>query len=147
MSLSLSLTLPRQPSTVTCSRLVLAALLSLTDTTEKCRDELALIMTEACTNAVVHSTPDSTVDITVVVDDGWCSLEIGNRGDAGNGATPRQSVDPLRVGGRGLLLMELFADTMAFLPAGPGQVLLRVTKRLAVGTADPDHGGRGGVRR
>ncbi|GAA1030536.1 hypothetical protein GCM10009557_22820 [Virgisporangium ochraceum] len=137
MSLSLILSLPRQPSTVTCSRLVLAALLSLTDATEECRHELAVIMTEACTNAVMHSTPGSAVDINVTVDDGWCVLEVGNRGHTGRREPMRLPTDALRIGGRGLPLMASFADTMAFLPTAAGHVRLQITKRLSARNADP----------
>ena len=102
----------------------------LADTTDECCYELGLLVTEACTNAVVHSTPGSAVDISVVVEDRHCVLEIGNRGDTGTGRTTRQREEPLRTGGRGLTLMAALADTVAFVPAAPGQVLLRVTKHL-----------------
>jgi serine/threonine-protein kinase RsbW len=130
VDLRLILFLPRQPSTVTCSRIALTALLSLADTTDECCYELGLIVTEACTNAVVHSAPGSAVDISVVIEDRRCVLEIGNRGATGTGTTTRRRADPLRTGGRGLMLMAALADTVAFVPAAPGQVLLRVTKNL-----------------
>lgn len=138
MSLRLMLSMPSQPSTVVCSRGVLTILLSLAGTTDECRDELAVIMTEACTNAVVHSTRDGAVDISIVIEDRQCILEIDNQGDVVSGKITRQPVDPLRIGGRGLPLMATLADTVAFLPAAPGHVRLRVTKHLPLGTTTPD---------
>lgn len=138
MKLSMTLSLPRHTSTVTCSRAVIGILLSVAGTTAECRDELAVIMTEACTNAVVHSAPDSEVDISVIVEDRQCVLEIGNRGDTVGRKITRQPDDPLRIGGRGLPLMATLADTVAFLPAAPGHVRLRVTKHLPLGPTSPD---------
>jgi serine/threonine-protein kinase RsbW len=138
VNLSLTLSLPRHTSTVTCSRAVIGILLSVAGTTAECRDELAVIMTEACTNAVVHSVPDSEVDISVIVEDRQCVLEIGNRGDTVGMKITGQPGDPLRIGGRGLPLIATLADTVAFLPAAPGRVRLRVTKHLPPGPASPD---------
>jgi serine/threonine-protein kinase RsbW len=137
VNLRMTLSLPRHTSTVTCSRAVIGILLSVAGTTAECCDELAVIMTEACTNAVVHSAPDSEVDISVTVEDRQCVLEIGNRGDTFAVKPTHQSDDPLRIGGRGLPLMATLADTVAFLPAAPGHVRLRVTKFLP-DPASPD---------
>jgi serine/threonine-protein kinase RsbW len=135
--LRMTMSLPRHPSTVVCARGALNVLLTLTGTTEECRDELAVLITEACANAVEHSAPGSPVDISVLVEDRECILEIGNHGDATAAKVTRQPVDPLRIGGRGLPVMAAFADTVAFAPAPAGQVLLRITKRLPAGTASP----------
>ena len=73
---------------------------------------------------------DSAVDISVTLEDRQCVLEIGNEGDIAGATITRQPDDPLRIGGRGLPLMAALADTVAFLPAAPGHVRLRVTKHL-----------------
>lgn len=130
MNLRMTLSLPRHTSAVACSRAVLGVLLSVAGTTAECRDELAVVMTEACTNAVVHSPPGGQVDISVVIDDRQFTLDVRNRGDTVGVTSTRQPDDPLRVGGRGLPLMATLADTVAFLPAAPGHVRLRVTKHL-----------------
>ena len=138
MNLRMTLSLPRRTSTVTCSRAVLGVVLSAAGTTAECRDELAVVMTEGCTNAVVHSAPDSEVDIDVVVHDRQFILEIENRGDPAGVKITRQLDDPLRIGGRGLPLMATLADTITFLPTAPGHVRLRVTKHLPPAAASPD---------
>ena len=113
-------------------------LLSVAETTDECRDELAVIISEACTNAVVHSVPDTAVDLCVTLEDRQCILEIGNQGETVGGGIARLPADPLGIGGRGLPLMATLADSMAFVPAAPGHVLLRLTKRLPCDTAAPD---------
>ncbi|MET7951010.1 ATP-binding protein [Micromonospora sp. NPDC005324] len=133
MRVTMTLSLPRQPTSVSRARHTLATLLSLTDATEDSRGHLAVLITEACANAVMHAYLDSTVDITIMIDDAVCLLEVGNRGVSPNGAG-RLDVDlpdPLTVGGRGLPLIAALADTAAFVLGPPDHVLLRITKHLA----------------
>jgi serine/threonine-protein kinase RsbW len=123
--------LPPQPGSVTRARNILNTLLSLTDVTDQDRGDLAMLITEACTNAVKHATA-GTVDITITIDDHSCEVTVGNHGSKPNGGIlPAELPDPLTVGGRGLPLITALADTAAFIPAPPGQVLLRMTKQLS----------------
>lgn len=131
MRVSMTLSLPRQPSSVTRARHVLTTLLSLTDAAEDSRGHLAVLITEACANAVMHGDPDSAVDITISIDDDACLLEVGNRGSTPNGAgLDAELPAPLTVGGRGLPLIAALADAAAFVAGPPDQVLLRITKHL-----------------
>jgi serine/threonine-protein kinase RsbW len=135
MRLTMTLSLPRQPSSVTRARQVLTTLLSLTDADEEIRGQLAVLISEACANAVVHAGAGSTVDVGIVIDDHDCVLEVGNRGDSPDGAGLRAELpDPLTVGGRGLPLIAALADGATFTAERPGEVTLRMTKRL---TAQP----------
>ncbi|HLL66708.1 MAG TPA: ATP-binding protein [Micromonosporaceae bacterium] len=131
MRLTMTLSLPRVPSSVTRARHALITLLSLTNTGEEVRGHLAVLISEACANAVAHANPASQVDINVVIDDDECVLEVGNRGSTPDGAGLHAALpDPLSSGGRGLPLIAALADTAAFANGHPGQVLLRITKRL-----------------
>jgi serine/threonine-protein kinase RsbW len=131
MRLTMTLSLPRQPSSVTRARHVLTTLISLTDASEDSRGHLAVLISEACANAVMHADRNSTVDIRIVIDDHDCLIEVGNRGSKPDGAGLTTGLpDPLTVGGRGLPLIAALADTAAFLKEQPGRVLLRVTKHL-----------------
>jgi serine/threonine-protein kinase RsbW len=80
---------------------------------------------------VKHSEPDSTVDVTIVIGDDTCQLEIGNRGTYPDGTGLDASLpDPLTVGGRGLPFIAALADSATFITGRPGQVLLRIRQRL-----------------
>lgn len=95
------------------------------------RGHLAVLITEACANAVMHADPDSTVDITISIDNEVCLLEVGNRGSTPNGAgLDAELPAPLTVGGRGLPLIAALADMAAFVAGPPDHVLLRITKHL-----------------
>ncbi len=138
MHVTMTLSLPRQKSSVTRARHVLTTLLSLTDAGEESAGLLAFLISEACANAVVHADHDSTVDITIDINGHDCRLEVGNRGSTPDGAGLTGDLpDPLTVGGRGLPLIAALADTAAFVPGRRGQVVLRMTKRL---TAASDSG-------
>jgi serine/threonine-protein kinase RsbW len=139
MRLAMTLSLPRHLASVTHARNVLTTLLSLTDTTDETRAQLAVLITEACANAVTHATGDSTIDLTITIDDHECILEVGNRGTTQHNAKITAELpDPLTIGGRGLPLIATLADTAAFTPAEPGHVLLRITKQLAQPTTPSD---------
>ncbi|MGN9813676.1 ATP-binding protein [Micromonospora sp. BQ11] len=131
MRVTMTLSLPRQPSSVTRARHVLTTLLSLTDAPEEPRGHLAVLISEACANAVMHADGDSTVDVTIVIDDHDCRIDVGNRGSTPDSAgLTTELPDPLTVGGRGLPLIAALADTAAFIDEHPGYVLLRITARL-----------------
>ena len=132
MRVATTMSLPRQPISVTRARNVLTTLLSLTDATEESRSHLAILITEACANAVTHGADGSTVDIAITIDDHQCTLEVGNSGTNSHGShITAQLPEPLTVGGRGLPLIAALADTATFIPTPPGHVLLRITKQLA----------------
>ncbi|WP_410816426.1 ATP-binding protein [Micromonospora sp. 050-3] len=138
MRVSMTLSLPREPSSATRARHILATLLSLTDISEDTRANLAVLISEACANAVIHADPGSDVDITIGVDDHVCLIEVGNRGRSpDNTKLDADLPAPLTIGGRGLPLIGALADTAAFVTGAPGQVLLRITKHLSDAGAAP----------
>jgi serine/threonine-protein kinase RsbW len=131
MRLAMTLSLPQQPASVTRARNVLNTLLNVTEVSDECRGQLAVLISEACTNAIMHAPAGGSVDITITIDDHMCVLEVGNPGTNHNGtALPTELPDPLTVSGRGLPLIAALADTAAFIHAQPGRVLLRITKQL-----------------
>jgi serine/threonine-protein kinase RsbW len=128
---AMTMSLPRQPASVTRARNVLTTLLGLTDATEESADQLAVLVTEACANAVTHATGDSTIDLAITIDDRQCTVDVGNAGtNRHQGRIPADPPDPLTTGGRGLPLIAALADTAAFISTQPGHVLLRITKQL-----------------
>lgn len=131
MRVGLTLSLPRQPSAVARSRHILATLLSLTDVADDVRANLAVLISEACSNAVIHADPGSTVDIAISIDDDRCLLEVGNRGSTPDAAKLDADLPaPLTIGGRGLPLIAALSDTACFVAGPPDRVLLRITKHL-----------------
>jgi serine/threonine-protein kinase RsbW len=129
---AMTMSLPRQPTSVTRARNVLTTLLSLTDATEESCAHLAILVTEACANAVTHGADGSAIDVAIAIDEHRCTIEVGNAGTNRHGSKITAELpDPLSVGGRGLPLIAALADSAAFVPTPHGHVLLRITKQLA----------------
>lgn len=131
MRVGMTVSLPRQPSAVARARHILATLLSLTDVDDDVRANLAVLISEACSNAVIHADPGSVVDLTISIDDDVCVLEVGNRGSTPDAAKLDADLPaPLTIGGRGLPLIAALSDTAAFVDGPADEVLLRITKNL-----------------
>ncbi|MEV1075791.1 ATP-binding protein [Micromonospora parva] len=139
MRVSMTLSLPRRPSSAARARHVLTTLLSLTDATEDTSANLAVLITEACSNAIIHGASDSDVDIAISIDENGCLLEVGNRGSSPDNTRLDAGLPaPLTVGGRGLPLIAALADTAAFVSGPPNRVLLRITKQFTDARAAPN---------
>lgn len=122
---------PGQPISVARARNILTTPLSLTDATEQSRTHLAILITEACANAVTHAADSSTIAIAIAIDDDQCTLEVVNEGTNRHGSHIAADLpDPLTVRGRGLPRIAAPADTAAFISTPHGQVRLRMAKRL-----------------
>ncbi|MGC4768497.1 ATP-binding protein [Micromonospora sp. DT44] len=138
MRVDLTVSLPRQPSAVARARHLLATLLSLTDIGDDVRANLAVVISEACSNAVIHADPSSAVDLTISIDGDVCVLEVGNRGSTPDAAKLDADLPaPLTIGGRGLPLIAALSDVATFVDGPPDQVLLRITKNLGEVRAAP----------
>ncbi|WP_433117447.1 ATP-binding protein [Micromonospora sp. CA-246542] len=138
MRVGMMVSLPRQPSAVARARHILATLLSLTDIGDDVRANLAVLISEACSNAVIHADPSSAVDLTISIDDDVCVIEVGNRGSTPDAAKLDADLPaPLTIGGRGLPLIAALSDAATFVDGPPDQVLLRITKNLSEVRAAP----------
>jgi serine/threonine-protein kinase RsbW len=130
MRLAMTLSLPQHPSSVTRAREVLTSLLQLTDADEEGRRALAILITEASANAVIHGDAGSGLTITITIEDDLCVLEVGNHGTLDGATLTTEPPGPTQTRGRGLLLIAALSDTAAFVAAPPGQIRLRMTRYL-----------------
>lgn len=137
MRLTMTLSLPQHPSSVTVARELLTSLLRLTDAGEERRCALAILITEASANAVVHGDIGGSFDLMIAIEDDLCVLEVGNRGTLDGATIVAVPTDPTQPSGRGLLLIAALSDTAAFVPAPPGHVLLRITRHLTAPDPTP----------
>ena len=125
------LSVPRMAASVSRLRSLLDAQLAARAVSQQCRDVLAILITEASTNAVRHGQGGDAIEVAIAVDDDQCVLEIGNPdGDideskllAGPPAAGAES-------GRGLHLIGALADAVRIVRPRPGWVLVQIVKRL-----------------
>lgn len=135
MSMTVALSLPRENSSITLVRRLLDRLLASVGCSGDCRADWAVMVSEACTNAVGHSQGEGDVEVTIMVQDDRCTVEVGNPDGSFDERTMRAAMpDPMAEGGRGLPLIRILADTVQILHPRPGWVLVRMVKRLVQAT-------------
>jgi len=125
------LSVPRMAASVSRLRRLLDAQLAARAVSQQCRDVLAILITEASTNAVRHSRTGDAFEVAIALDDHHCVLEIGN---------PDGEIDESKLhagppadgaeGGRGLPLIAALADAVRIIRPRPGWVLVQIVKRL-----------------
>ncbi|WP_238019858.1 ATP-binding protein [Dactylosporangium sp. AC04546] len=132
IALRLALNLPRDAATVPMARRLLDRALHTLGVDPGCRDDVGLILTEACANVIEHALETDDYEITIDVSDVRCVIHVVNAGAA---------VDPARLvlatglpdgrldeHGRGLHIIRALADELYLTPAlGGGLALQAVT--------------------
>jgi serine/threonine-protein kinase RsbW len=93
MRMRMSPSLPRDPTSVAVARQALDRILGVVGVHNDCRGEIALAVSEACTNAVQHAHGDRTYELHVATDDGQCSIIIND--NSRQTAAPRPGSMPL----------------------------------------------------
>ncbi len=80
---------------------------------------LALLVSELATNALHHAR--TTFEVTIALDGGVAHVEVSD----GSADLPQRTPtdDPLRRGGRGLLLVEVLALAWGYRPTGNGKTV------------------------
>ena len=129
--LRLAFTVPRAVTTLPTVRSLLDAALTLVGAAEGCRGELAVALTEACTNAIVHAYGSAGYTVGVTLSGGTCVIDVR---DTGVGLDPLAHDDDvpdrLTDGGRGLLLMRRCTDTLELRPVRPHGLAVRMRREL-----------------
>jgi serine/threonine-protein kinase RsbW len=104
-----SLDLPTSKWTVPVARHVLDGLLDDAGVAVAISDDLAVALSEACTNAVRHASSGASYQVEICVDETRCTMEIRDRGpgfDPSLVRTPARDSD----GCRGLFIMRALVD-------------------------------------
>ncbi|MGN9911726.1 ATP-binding protein [Phytohabitans sp. LJ34] len=110
MPVSITLCLPREVESLRMARTVVSAALSALEVTRACREQFAIVVSEACGNVVAHADGTDAYVVRVNVTDGRCDVEVVDQG-AGfvyDAQAPRPQ--PTAASGRGLYLIDLLTD-------------------------------------
>jgi len=130
MAVTMVLTLPGDIHAPSHARCLVDLLLSRFNVSSDCRDELGLMITEACANAVSHARPAGDIDLHVSVGEYECVIDVGNDGTLCDARLPADPPDPLAEGGRGLSIISALADATRIVNERSGRVVLRMVKRI-----------------
>jgi serine/threonine-protein kinase RsbW len=131
--------LPRRAATVPMARQLLDRALALMGVAQDCRFDIALALTEACTNAIRHAHGANEYQVTVTTNDDQCVIEVVDSGvgldrqrivEAGADSDLRH-LPPDR--GRGLRLIRACTDIVELRPVQPHGLAIRMVKRLTWG--------------
>ena len=143
MEIRLTLSLPRDRSTVPLTRRVLDAALGVFSVTRDCRDDIGLAVGEACANAVQHADLGADYQVTVTIHEDRCVIDVVDEGigmDAVSNAVDPNAEAHAAIdaeSGRGLRIIHALADKDEFRRHQPHGVALRIVKMLTRVTPAP----------
>jgi serine/threonine-protein kinase RsbW len=108
------LAMPRDAASVPVSRQVLDSCLETLGVTLDTRTDIALALSEACANVVLHAGAGEEYEVMARARDGRCVIEVVNSGDgAVQVAPPPSEPVPLTAEhGRGLKIIDAVTDNL-----------------------------------
>ena len=115
MEIGLTLSLPRDELTVPVARRIIDSAMSAIGVDASCSSDVAVALTEACTNVVKHAGPGDEYEVEFRLDNACCEIWVKNFGEAdvsGFEAGGDASHDAER--GRGFQLMRALVDDLHF---------------------------------
>jgi serine/threonine-protein kinase RsbW len=139
VEIKLVLWLPRDAVSVPVSRQVLDSCLETLGVTPDTRADIALALSEACANVVLHAGPGEEYEVQVSTRDRRCVIEVVNTGDGDGELAPTSVVgafladDPVPVTaehGRGLQIIDAVADNLELTSTGRRGTTVHFEKKL-----------------
>jgi len=120
IEIQMALHLPRDAVSVPVGRQVLDSCLDTLGVAPDTRADIALALSEACANVVLHAGPGEEYEVQVSVRDRRCTIEVVNAGSgSGNGeqapggfAVASEPAAVTAEHGRGLKIIEAVADNV-----------------------------------
>lgn len=135
MEICLDLRLPRDASSVPVVRRLLDSSLAVLGVDVPIREDIRLMLTEACGNVIEHAehTDDYTVRAEVV--DECCLIKVIDSGKGFDAEQVRRNGRPAPTAerGRGLLIMRALADDVRFTCLPENGALVTLKKQLHYG--------------
>ncbi|SEH03356.1 serine/threonine-protein kinase RsbW [Nonomuraea solani] len=132
MEASIALRLPRDAASVPLIRQMLDGTLRSLGVEPGVRDDIELMLTEACSNVIRHAAPSDDYTVSAVIHDHMCLIKVVDMGggfDPGvvleAGPAPESSEH-----GRGLQIMRALADDVRFTNVRENGAVVCLEKRL-----------------
>ncbi|MFC6935678.1 ATP-binding protein [Actinomadura yumaensis] len=148
MELNLDIRLPRDSVSVPAVRGLLEASLRSLGVLAPIREDIELMLTEACTNVIKHAQDGDDYTVRVTIMNARCILKVIDTG-TGFDADEVPEPSPHAEHGRGLMIIQALADDVRFRSFPHNGALVALEKRLryweeawATGTPTPDRTAR-----
>lgn len=128
----MDLVLPRDVASVPATRKLLDAALAALGVEGHIRDDIEMMLTEACTNVIKHAEHGADYTVRAMIQDLRCVIKVIDSG-TGFDAARVPAPDPSAEQGRGLMIMRALADDVRFASFPEDGALVALEKRLAYG--------------
>ena len=123
--------MPRDAASVPITRQVLDSYLETLGVTADTRTDIALALSEACANAVLHAGAARDYEVMARAADGRCVIEVANGGDGTVRAVPPSDPVPLTTeAGRGLRIIDAVTDNLRLTGNGRAGTTVHFEKEL-----------------
>ncbi len=120
------------------SRQVLDSCLQTLGVAVDARADIALALTEACTNVIQHAGPGDEYEVLASTRDGRCVIEVVNTGNGFAAVAPGdEPVAPAAEHGRGLKIIDAVADNLRLTGNGRDVTTVHFEKRCSGYPARP----------
>ena len=130
MRMTIAFWLPRRADSVSAARQILDRVFSAFGVQAACRDEIALAVTEACTNAVRHAAGQPSFEVAAESDDKTVTIVVSDDGPGIAEGEVGGMPGPNAQHGRGIALMRISTDGFELRRRRSGGVSVRLLKRL-----------------
>jgi serine/threonine-protein kinase RsbW len=133
-----SLRLPRDAVTVPLVRTLCRDAMHRLGVTPDCQGDVALALTEACANVVQHAESVNEYEVLIEFTGATCHIRVVDQGvgiDLTDSARAETILD--RDSGRGVVLMRLLSDRVAFESRAEDGTIVHLQKRLELEDGAP----------
>jgi serine/threonine-protein kinase RsbW len=126
-----ALFMPRDAASVPISRQVLDSCLETLGVTAETRTDIALALSEACSNVVLHAGAGEKYEVLARARDGRCVIEVVNEGNGTVAvAPPTEPVALTAEHGRGLKIIDAVTDNLRLTGNGRAGTTVHFEKSL-----------------
>ena len=131
MQIIIALLLRRDEQTVPVSRHIAANAMAEIGVAEDSTHDIAVALTEACTNVLMHSGPGDEYEVSLEVDEDQCVIRVVDTGRGFDAASldfghARNSAEQ----GRGIELMRTLVDQVRFISKPEAGTIVHLEKTL-----------------
>lgn len=132
MQIILALSLPRDEQTIPVSRHIAVTAMNEIGVDDDCTHDIAVALTEACTNVLKHSGPGDEFEVSLEVDDDQCVIRVVDTGRGFDSASLGFAhADTSAEQGRGIELMRALVDTVKFISKPEAGTIVHLEKTLS----------------
>ena len=131
MRIILALSLPRDERTIPVSRHIAVNAMVEVGVIEDCIQDIAVALTEACTNVLKHSGPGDEFEVSLELDDDQCVIRVVDTGRGfDSDAVGAGHADTSAEQGRGVELMRAFVDSVRLISKPEAGTIVHLEKAL-----------------